>query len=226
MQQRVVRDLMTTDPMTVPPGASFQAVVRALFERDVHAAPVVDDDGRLLGVVSASDLTCHEQEPLAWTRLLGRQGRDSLRKARGRTAADLMTTPARTVSADAPVCRATREMYEHHVGQLVVTDQDGRVEGVLTRRDVLRPFLRDDSEVQREVEQAVSRAIGDCPSRLEVAVEEGVVLLSGFVERRSCAWAAAAAASEVPGVVDVEDELMADVEDTPSHEMSVHGPFV
>lgn len=224
MQERAVGDLMSRDPMTVPPDASFKDVVRALSERDVHAAPVVDADGTLLGIVSASDLTCHEEEPAAWSRMLGRQAREHLRKARGRTARDLMTSPARTVPPDATCCRALREMSDAHIGQLVVMD-GGRVAGMLTRRDVLRAFLRDDDEIRREVEQAVTRAVGDCPAQVQVDVHDGVVRLSGHVERLSCAWAATAGARSVMGVVDVEDDVSFDTDDTDVHELSVRGPF-
>ena len=225
MQERAVRDLMSRDVMTVPPDASYKDVVRALFERDVHALPVVDGDGTLLGVVSASDLTCHEEQPATWARMLAREAREHVRKARGRTARDLMSSPARTTDPDATVCRALREMSDAHVGQLVVMD-GGRLAGILTRRDVLRAFLRDDEEIRQEVEQAVAAAVRDCPSRVQVEVSDGVVRLSGHVERLSCAWAAMAGAVSVAGVVDVEDEVSFDVDDTDVHELSVRGPFV
>ncbi len=225
MQERAVRNLMSRDVMTVPPDASYKDVVRALFERDVHAAPVVDDDGTLLGIVSASDLTCHEEQPATWARMLAREAREHVRKARGRTARDLTTSPARTTDADATVRRALREMSDAHIGQLVVMD-GGRLVGMLTRRDVLRAFLRDDDEIRREVEEAVATAVADCPSRVEVEVHDGVVRLLGHVERLSCAWAAMAGALSVGGVVDVEDEVSFDVDDTEVHELSVKGPFV
>ena len=226
MQERAVRELMTPDPLTVRPETPFKSIVRALTDAGVDAAPVVDADGRLLGVVSQSDLTCHEEERAPWSKmLLDKQAREHVRKSRGRTARELMTSPARTVAPDAKVCAALREMSDAHVSQLVVVD-GGQVCGVLSRRDVLRSFLRDDAEIQRDVEQAVAQAIGDCPSRIEVEVRDGVVLLSGFVERVSCAWAAFAGAMSVSGVVDVDDELTSDIDDTEVHELSVHGPFV
>jgi CBS domain-containing protein len=224
MAGRSVGDVMTTDVVSVHPDASFKQVVRVLAECGVDGAPVVDEDGALLGVVSGSDLTCHEEEPPRLASLRGRTARSHARKSRGRTARDLMSSPARTTGPSASVCEALAEMGRGGVGRLVVV-QDGRMVGILTRSDVLRTYLRSDRELQREVEQAVRAAVG-CPSRLAVSVDDGVVRLSGWVERTSCAWAASGAARAVAGVVDVEDLLTSDVDDTVVHELSVHGPFV
>ena len=224
MAGRAVRDVMTTDVVAVHPDASFKQVVRVLAECGVDGAPVVDEDGTVLGVVSGSDLTCHEEEPPRLTSLLGRTARTHVRKSRGRTARDLMSSPARTTEPSASVCQALAEMGRGKVGRLVVVE-GGRLVGILTRSDVLRIYLRPDGELQREVEEAVRVQVGG-PHRVTVSVDDGVVRLDGWVERTSCAWAAAAAAHAVDGVVEVEDRLTSDVDDTAVHDLSVHGPFV
>jgi len=218
-----VGDVMTTDVVTVHPDASFKQVVRLLAECHVDGAPVVDEDGTVLGMVSGSDLTCHEEEPPRLASLIGRTARQHVRKSRGRTARDLMSAPVRTTTPSDSVCAALAEMGRGKVGRLVVVE-DGRLVGILTRSDVLRTYLRSDEELQREVEQAV-RAEVCSPSRLTVTVDDGVVRLSGWVERTSCAWAASAAAHAVAGVVQVEDDLTSDIDDTVVHELSVRGPF-
>lgn len=223
MDGRRVSEAMTTEVVAVHPDAPFKQVVQVLAARGVDAAPVVDERGTLLGVVSGSDLTCHEEEPPGLASLLGRTARQHVRKARGRTARELMTSPVRTISPGAAVCEALHEMGRGRVGRLVVVD--GRqVVGILTRSDVLRIFLRSDDELQREVEQVVAAEVS-CPSDLRIHVADGVVHLRGWVERTSCAWAANAAARAVAGVVEVEDDLTSDIDDTATHEMSVHGPF-
>ena len=224
---RSVRSAMSTQVVTAHPDTPFKTIVLTLAERGFDALPVVDERGRLLGVVSGADLTCHEEEPPGLASLLmgGREAREHARKGRGRTAAELMTSPARTIHPDADVCEALREMARCHVGRLVVVDGGGRVLGMLARSDVLRVFLRSDDELQREVEAAVSEAVGVTPHDLSVAVADGVVHLRGWVERTACAWAAAAAARAVPGVVDVDDAVTSDIDDTMLHEMSVRGPF-
>lgn len=220
---RTVRETMTTDVVTVHPDDPFKAVVQVLAQRGVDAAPVVDEKGRLLGVVSGSDLTCHDEQAPPLPSLLHKQARQHARKARGRTARELMTSPARTLAPDALVADALHDMGHHRVGRLVVVE-DGQVVGILTRSDVLKVYLRSDEELTSEVEQVVAQSIS-CPSDVTVTVGDGVVHLRGWVERTSCAWAACSAARAVPGVVEVDDALTSEVDDTYVHEMSVRGPF-
>lgn len=228
MQSTAVGELMSTDLVTVAPDASFKSVVQALESRRVDAAPVVDADGRLLGVVSERDLTCHEERPAGWTEqvLGGKEKREHARKARARTAEELMTAPARTVPPDTPVCEALREMGRHRVGRLVVVDDDDRPLGILTRSDVLRCYLRDDDDVRRDVEAAVRRAGVAAPKEVAARVVDGVVELEGRVERLSMALAAAEAARAVPGVVDVDDAVVFEIDDTEIPELSGRGPFL
>lgn len=225
--QRTVRSAMTSEVVTVHPDDPFKQVVQLLAEHRVDGVPVVDETGALLGVVSKSDLTCHEEEPPSLTHLVvgGRGAREHARKARARTARELMTSPARTTTPDAEVCEALREMSRGKVGRLVVVE-DGRVVGILARSDLLKVFLRSDEELQREAEVVVRDQLGAEAEGVQVVVADGVVHLRGRVSRTSTAWAAAAAARDVPGVVDVDDCLVGDVDDTLVHEMSVRGPFV
>lgn len=225
MDGRAVRDLMTRDVLVVSPDAPFKQVVQVLASRGVDAAPVVDGAGGLIGIVSASDLTCHEESrPSLVEQLVVRQARQRARKSRGRTARDLMSAPVQTVPPDAQVCDALALMNKAGVGRLVVVER-GRIAGILTRSDLLRVYLRSDEELEQEVRAAVEAQVS-CPNEVQVHVADGVARLQGWVERTSCAWAAAAAAAAVPGVVEVDDELSSTVDDTAIHEMSMRGPFL
>lgn len=225
MHDRAVSEVMTTEVVTIHQDAPFKSVVRTLEEHRVDALPVVDDAGQLVGVVSASDLTCHEEPPPRLVDHLTRSGRQHVRKAQGHLARDLMSTPARTIAPDAVVGAALRAMARHSVGRLVVVDRHG-IAGILTRSDLLRVFLRDDEEIRREVRAAVDAAVSGCDSRLTVDVDEGVVRLDGWVQRTSAAWAASAAARGVAGVVEVVEDVQSDVDDTEIHAMATRGPFV
>ncbi len=220
---RTVGDAMTSDVVTVHPDDPFKQVVQVLAARGVDAAPVVDETGELLGVVSGSDLTCHDEEVPPLPSLVHKAVRLHARKARGRTARELMTSPARTLAPDALVVDALHDMAHHRVGRLVVVE-GGRVVGILTRSDVLKVYLRSDEELAREVEQVVAANI-NCPSEVTVTVGDGVVHLRGWVERTSCSWAACSAARGVAGVVEVDDALTSQLDDTYIHELSVRGPF-
>ena len=211
---RTVGEAMTREVLTVHPDAPFKELAQLLVEHRIDGLPVVDEHGTLRGVVSGSDLTCHEEVTPSLVEFVrhARTARTHARKARGRTAGELMSVPARTVSPDAGICDALALMGRTKVGRLVVV-QDGRVVGVLTRSDVLRVFTRDDEQLAQEVEDRVRQALSDVRSDVRVVVADGVVHLRGDVERASSACAAASAAAGVPGVVDVEDALHAEVDD-------------
>lgn len=220
MHEHQVRELMTDDVVTVGPDTSFKQLVQLLSRHRVDAVPVVQD-GRLLGVVSASDLTAHDEQPPSLVRTLlgGRHERDHARTCRGRTARELMSSPARCVRPDAPVPEALREMTRGRVGRLVVVE-DGAVLGILTRSDVLSVYLREDALLERDVAEVVRRAV-HCDAEVTTTVRDGVARLEGWVERASCGWAAAAAVRALPGVVDVDDLLTYRVDDTLVEEVAM-----
>ena len=180
-----VGSVMTRCPVSVPPDAPFATVAAILARGRIGAVPVVDRDGQLVGVVSEADL-------------IG--GRDGA----GVTARELMTGAVRTVPVDATVPAATRLLAGSGVRRLFVTEH-GRLIGVLSRRDLLSTYVRDDDEIRADVEHVVARLPGGRPVR--VTVRDGVVLLLGRVEWRSTRAAVAGRARAVPGVVEVLDRL-------------------
>lgn len=211
---RTVGEAMTRQVLTVHPDAPFKQIVEVLVGQGIDALPVVDETGTVLGIVSGSDLTCHEEAGVSLGRLLtdARTTLSHARKRRARTARELMTSPARTISPDTGVCEALTEMNRGHVGRLVVMDGD-RLVGILTRSDLLRVFTRSDASLEDDVRVAVREATRSAGRELTVLVADGVVHLRGSVERASTAVAAARAAREVPGVVDVEDDVVAEIDD-------------
>ena len=211
---RTVDQAMTREVLTVHPNTPFKQVAEMLVEHRIDGLPVVDEHGVLLGVVSGSDLTCHEEPHPTLVGLVrgGRTARTHAKKARGRTARDLMTAPARTVHPGAGICDALAVMGKAKVGRLVVVEE-GRVVGMLTRSDVLKIFTRSDEQLQREVEQQVRAALPGSRDDVRVTVGDGIAYLRGTCERASTAVSAVTAAQDVPGVVDVEDELYAEVDD-------------
>lgn len=211
---RTVGETMTRQVLSVHPNAPFKQVAGVLVEHRVHAVPVVDERGELLGVVSESDLTCHEEPDLTFTGLLkdGRTALSRARKARARTARELMSGPARTVSPDAGVCEALRVMHRARVGRLPVVER-GRLVGIVTRSDLLRIFTRSDDDLQTEVDAAVQTALAGADADVRVTVADGIAFLRGHVARASQAITADEAARGVLGIIDVEDELHAEVDD-------------
>ena len=180
-----VGSVMTRCPVSVPAGAPFATVAAILAHRRIGAVPVVDRNGQLIGVVSEADL-------------IG--GRDGA----GVTARELMTEAVRTVSEDATLPAVARLLAAAGVRRLFVTEH-GRLIGVLSRRDLLTTYLRDDEDIRADVEQAAAALADGRP--VAVSVRDGVVLLLGRVEWRSTCAAIAERARAVPGVVDVLDRL-------------------
>ena len=211
---RTVGETMTRQVLTVHPDTPFKQIAELLVGQGIDAVPVVDENGEVLGVVSGSDLTCHEETGPTLGQLLthSRTTLTHARKARGRTARELMSAPVRTITTDAGVCDALARMNRSGVGRLVVMD-GGRLVGILARSDLLRVYTRSDESIQVEAEAAVRAAVGRAGSGIRVLVADGVVHLRGDVERSSTACAAAGAAQSVPGVVDVEDDVHAEVDD-------------
>jgi len=201
---RKVGSVMTTDVTTVGPDTPFKAVAVLLATWNVSGAPVVDDDGLVLGVVSQGDLLERE----APHGLLKRGSRQAKRKAGAAFVADLMTKPAIVVRADDDVTVAANLLEEHHFHRLPVVDEEGKLVGVVSRSDLLRVFLRTDREIRDEVrEEVLLREMAMDAASLYVSVYNGIVTFNGTVERESMIPVIVALVRRVDGVVEVRHTL-------------------
>ncbi|MEU0685022.1 MULTISPECIES: CBS domain-containing protein [Streptomyces] len=218
MKTTDVGAVMTTDVVTAAYGTPLRDVIRALGEHRVGGLPVTDEEDRVIGVVSTSDLTRsrpHAAGPDGttrpwWTRLPRRV--PGLRRAR--TAGVVMTAPAVTVRARATVTEASWLMTRHGVERLPVVDDEERLVGIVTRSDLLQAVLRTDGDIERAVRRDVlGTTLWLTPRVLAVTVEDGVVTLTGRLERRSDVDMAVRAASRLDGVVAVVDQLSYRVDD-------------
>ena len=213
----LVKDLMTTQVVTVRPATPFKDIVARLAEHRVSAMPVVDGAGRVLGVVSEADLLLKEEfpdpdqdMPLFWTR----RRRLEREKAAGSTARDLMSVALVSISPDATVVEAARRMHRANIKRLPVIGEAGRLVGIVSRSDLLKVFNRPDRSIRREIMDDV--IVGEFtmdPDRFFIHVDDGVVVLQGRVERRSLIPYLVRAVHGVEGVVRVEDRLAYDIDD-------------
>ena len=212
LRRSTVADVMTGMVISVLPGASFADVARTLFTAAVRAVPVLDEAGRLLGVVSEADLlvTAERGEPTRdghrWRpRRISRH--DPSSHAGATTAGALMSTSAVTVGPDTTVAHAARRMREQGLCWMPVVDA-GRVVGVLSRSDLLAVYLRDDAAIRTEiVEQVLTRMLAVDPARVDVAVADGVVTLTGELDTHADAELAVRFVERLEGVVSVVDLL-------------------
>ena len=213
MRRSGVRDVKTTSVLSVPVDASFREVARVIFGGRVRAVPVLGPDGVPLGVVSEADLLEAAERgdpapaPAGWRRLLHRGQVPGTSRADATTAGDLMTLPVATIGPDATVAHAARCMREHRVGWLPVVEQ-GRLVGVLGRSDLLSVFSRPDAEIRREVaDEVLGRMLLVDPRRVGIAVDDGVVTLSGQLDTRADTEMAVRFVERLEGVVAVVDRL-------------------
>lgn len=205
-----VADIMSTDVVTVSPTTSLKNVARLLVEHRISGVPVVDDDGVVLGVVSEGDVLFKERGPLAPRRvlswLLDGNGEDARTKLDARTAAEAMTSPAQTIESWPLVSSAAARMLDQHVNRLPVVHNE-RLVGIVTRADLVRAFIRSDGDIETELRELVRRLLLPDMGDVEIEANEGDIVLTGQVERRSDAEIVTRRASSVPGVVSVESRV-------------------
>ncbi len=204
-----VRDVMTTRVVSVRKDASFRDMAAMLRGTRISAFPVIDDVGRVIGVVSEADLLVKEAVQADGASLVAalRHLREDT-KATGVSAGDLMTSPAITIGPDAPVQEAARLMYDRRIKRLPVVNPAGRLLGIISRVDVLAVFSRTDDEIEAEV---VHRVVPDVlpvmPRDLTVTVADGIVTIWGQPESDQDRRAILDAVRHVQGVVAVRDRL-------------------
>ncbi|WIM92864.1 CBS domain-containing protein [Actinoplanes oblitus] len=213
-----VSDVMTTDVVAVGPDTPYRELVALLATHRINALPVVDAGRWVLGVVSESDLLRKiEYVGADQPRWFQRRERAARRKAGALTAGELMTAPVEVVLPTTSIRTAARRMDQAHVKQLPVEDDLGRLVGIVSRSDLLREYLRPDAEILAEVRAAVHEATyTENTAQAEASVEQGVVTLTGRVERWSTMALTVRLVRLVPGVLDVDCRLGHDIDDRQS----------
>ena len=207
-----VRDVMTDEVVAVRRDASFKEMAARLRQYRVSAFPVIDENRRVIGVVSEADLLAkealagdHAGIPAAITGILHHKERQ---KAEGLTAGDLMTHPAVTVRPEDTVEHAARLMYALQVKRLPVVDAGGCLVGIVSRADLLAVFDRADEEIHAEiVNDVILREFLVDPALFTVTVADGVVTIKGAPETAELGHNLVTKIRHVQGVVAVHDEL-------------------
>ena len=216
MRHHTVADVMTTDIITVTPQTSFKDLARLFVERQIGALPVLARNGTVTGIVREADLLKKAElqrdlgtgQPLRW-----RGGLHA--KAVATIAGEVMTTRVVPVSPGTTLGDAAWLMHKHHVPCLPVVTGDGTLAGVVTPRDLLRVFLRPDEDIRREIVNDVLPAfLGVEPALVHVSVRDGMVTVTGEVERKSVIALVLPLIRAVDGVVDAKADLTYTVDDS------------
>ena len=204
-----VKDVMSTHVIAARESAPYKELAAMLRNQRVSAFPVIDEDNKVIGIVSETDLLTKEALEGTVPRTL-----DSLTDQRVRsqvnavTAADLMTTPPVTIGPDEPVSHAARLMYNQRVKRLPVISDDGMLIGIVTRSDVLSVYSRPDAEIQHEISQGLilGTFLSD-PDGFKVTVKDGIVTIEGEPESTAVGHDIIDVARHMEGVVAVRDRL-------------------
>ncbi|MGW1401442.1 CBS domain-containing protein [Streptomyces sp. NPDC002405] len=205
----IVSDVMTHTVVAVGCDAPFKEMINLMAQWKVSALPVLAGEGRVIGVVSEADLLPKEEfrdsDPDRFTQL---RRLSDLAKAGAVTAEELMTSPAVTVHSDATLAEAARIMAQRRVKRLPVVNGEGMLEGMVSRGDLLKVFLRSDDDLAEEVRREIVSYLFPAPLELiHIGVRDGVVTLTGRVRDTSLVPVAARLVRAVEGVVDVECDL-------------------
>jgi CBS domain-containing protein len=211
-----VSDVMTRRVLTVRVSTPVKELARLMVEYRVSALPVLDDDNRLIGVVTEADLVLEQghqvpRRPRWWEPTAQRH---TLRRAAGDTAGPLMSTSPPAITEHASLPQAARLMTDRAVRCLPVVDPDDRVVGVVSRADLLHAFVRSDDDIRADVlGEVFVHLLWTDPTEVKIEVRDGIVELIGSVDRRSTAEAAERLVRRLDGVVDVISHLEHRVDD-------------
>ncbi|BAZ16267.1 hypothetical protein NIES4071_81430 [Calothrix sp. NIES-4071] len=145
---KTVADVMSRNPVVVRRETSLTEAIKILAERRISGLPVVDDSGKLVGIISETDLMWQETgvTPPAYIMFLdsviylqnpATYERD-LHKALGQTVGEVMSKDPITVAPDKSVRDAAKLMHDKNVHRLPILDSEGQVIGILTRGDIIR----------------------------------------------------------------------------------------
>jgi CBS domain-containing protein len=184
---RRVRDVMTTDVITVDRITPYKEIARLLTEHRISGVPVLTMGRHVAGVVTEADLLAVEDKPARQNRAAAASGQRRWLRASRRTpdalvAADLMTSPPITIHPDATIPGAARVMNANHIRRLPVVDVDGKLIGLVSRRDLLSVFLRPDSAIEADARAVLDEILPAAPGATKVLVRNGVVTLTGALE--------------------------------------------
>ncbi|MGW9068371.1 CBS domain-containing protein [Streptomyces yangpuensis] len=190
---RTVADVMSRAAVSVDRTTAFKDIVETMRMWNISVLPVLTGEGHVAGVVSEADLLLSSQASVP---------------DRATTAERLMTRPAVTVPATSTIRAAARVMARRHLKRLPVVDGDGRLDGVVSRGDLLKVYLRPDADIGTEVRELLGRQlIPRGSAAVHVHVAGGVVYLHGSIPDPAMEDVLVRALGTVPGVVDVKTDF-------------------
>lgn len=204
-----IRDLMTTDVITVSPETSIKSAASQMVEAGVSGLVVTNSDDEVVGILSEADFVKSaanrgSEERAGLLRWFARPSRPEIA---GTHVGEIMTTPVLIVAPGAKHQEAARLMDRKGVKRLPVVE-DGELIGIISRADIVRAFNRSDEEIRNEiVGELLPHVLWIDPERLRVTCDDGVVQLQGQLATKVDAELVEYMAGRVDGVIGVEANL-------------------
>jgi CBS domain-containing protein len=200
---------MTKHVHAIAPSTPFGVIVHLIEENRVGALPVIEG-GQVVGIVSKSDLLLRVERYGSIPEALGLAEVKPAGKLTGVQAASLMSAPAITIEETATLAEAAGKMRKAGVRRLPVVNGNSTLRGMVTRGDLLRVFLRSDTDIRNEIlGRVLPRAVfNDELPGVEVEVEGGLVRLYGRVRRRSDGELLTEIIQHLDGVVGVDSRKL------------------
>jgi CBS domain-containing protein len=213
-----VKELMTTELITVRRESSLKEAARRMIEAGISGLLVTDSNGGLEGVITEADFVKAESSRRAAkrARLLRWFGNGQPRiPSSERRVGDVMTADVISLGPNADHAEAARLMQSAGIKRVPIVDHDGRPVGIVSRSDILRAFARPDSEIIDEiVDHIISDVLWIDPKRVEVISVDGNVTLTGHLETRSDATLLEDLVRRVDGVVSLTPSLTWEVDNS------------
>jgi CBS domain-containing protein len=217
-------DVMTRNLVTVERGTPVAQAIHLMLDNQVSGLPVVDDTGKMVGILTEGDLlrrseTGTERHRPRWLEILmgpGRMAEDYVR-THGRRVEEIMTRDLVTASGDTPLDEIVRLMERRRIKRVPVFEGDALI-GIVSRADLLRalahalekqaPATRGDSDILEQIRAELAKAAWVPRDGFEITVTDGVVDLNGVILDEHEREALRVVAENAPGVKAVRDHLV------------------
>lgn len=209
-----VLDIMSIDVLTVSPEESLKAAARLMVERGVSGLPVVNAAGKLVGIITEADFLEREADR-SQRRLLDALMHKPDTVSEAETVGEVMSTHPVIIYPEASVTEAARVMSHHHVKRLPVVNDEGQLQGIVSRGDVVTVFTRPDDVIEDEIrEDIIDRVLLLDGDSLDVKVVDGIVRLAGVLPTRTDKRLLEEMVRRIDGVVRMESDVSFEIDDT------------
>ncbi|MFC7369398.1 MULTISPECIES: CBS domain-containing protein [Vreelandella] len=215
-------DIMTPNVVCVDTDTNVRDIAQLLLEHRISAVPVIDDERKVLGIVSEGDLMRRVKEDAndsrSWWLSLFTGGKDAGEyvKSHGRKAHEVMTPNPLTVEENAPLHTIARLLEKHHIKRVPVV-REGKLVGIVSRANLLQGVANavvaptespaDDRQIREAILEEVRKHAGVRTETISIIVDGGAAEIWGLVESLDQKQAVTVAAENTPGVTKVENNL-------------------